>query len=91
MNDTEYIEAFVELEGIGKVHCWVAVYVAPDGVVYMGNIQMGPIGPSHGPRDPETGKRPQLRRQFVQQDEQTLRNALMAQLRGHTVFQTKYY
>jgi hypothetical protein len=76
----DYVYADVELEGIGTVHTWAAWVVASNGAVYLGNAQMAPIGPMVGPRDPETGIRPQLRRQFVEADEQTIRKALEEKL-----------
>ena len=76
----DYVYADVNLEGIGVVHAWAAWIVASNGSVYMGNAQMAPIGPMTGPRDPETGIRPQLRRQFVVEDEHAIRKALEEKL-----------
>lgn len=81
MIDQIYVHAYVDVEGIGTVHCWAVLMHGPNGKLYMGKTQMDPIGPMWGSPDPVTGIRPQYRRQFVAGDEVTLRKALAAELR----------
>lgn len=81
IEELPYVHELVELEGIGEVHCWAAVFVHSSGSVYMGNVQMDSIGPMYSGIDLETGVRTQRRRQFVEADEVTLREALLAKVR----------
>ena len=80
IEEMPYVHELVELEGIGTVHCWAAVFVHPNGSVYMGNAQMDPIGPMKR-KNEETGEYVTLRRQFMKADEDTLREALMKKVR----------
>ena len=83
-DDDMYAHEFVNLEGIGIVHCWVAIYKfeGKNAGIYIGDVQMEQLPPMLGARDPATGKRIRNRRMFVEEDERKLERALQEKVKA---------
>jgi len=77
----EYVHTTVNLDGIGPIECWASFVILASGKVYMGHAQFDYPGPTHGPKDPETGVRPVLRRAMTLDDAKPIRDALEAELK----------
>lgn len=75
MSDVEVVFDIVELEGIGPVKCWAAIYHASNGKCCMGEVQMESLPPLYSKQD-ENGIRTQLRKVMDSDDVAKLRAAL---------------